>query len=126
MGHTVLLVLLPIAALVAAAVVVARRRRSHAMSGPGPGARVRAGADRSAARSLTDATTCLCTARGELATARTPVQYAQVTRTATQGLRHIRRARTVLGLDPGPFLPEEGDRRCGCDSLNRPDRAQMS
>src|SRR4051794_33800997 len=69
--------------------------RAGAGSRPGTGARTGAGADRNATRSLSDATTCLRTARDELAAARTPAQYAQVTRTAVEGLHHVRAARTV-------------------------------
>jgi hypothetical protein len=57
--------------------------------------RLRRGADRNAEHSLTDATACLRTAGAELAAARTPARYAQVTRTAVAGLRHVRAARAA-------------------------------
>ncbi|GHA22014.1 hypothetical protein GCM10010372_22520 [Streptomyces tauricus] len=58
-----------------------------------------AGADVIAAQALTAAAERLRTARDELATARTAAQYALVTRTAVEGLAHVRTARTSLGLD---------------------------
>jgi hypothetical protein len=123
MGPTVLLALL-LLSLIAGAVVVRRLRgRTRGMSGLDAEAdanrwvvrlggslstadvRAGTGADRSAERSLTDATACLHTARGELATARTPAQYTQVTRTAVAGLHHVRTARAALGLAPDPVPP---------------------
>ncbi|MGW0573709.1 hypothetical protein [Streptomyces tauricus] len=58
-----------------------------------------AGVDVIAAQALTVAAERLRTARDELATARTAAQYALVTRTAVEGLAHVRTARTTLGLD---------------------------
>ncbi|MEV7136939.1 hypothetical protein [Streptomyces tauricus] len=58
-----------------------------------------AGVDVIAAQALTAAAERLRTARDELATARTAAQYALVTRTAVEGLAHVRTARTSLGLD---------------------------
>ncbi len=63
--------------------------------------RAQAGAGGSAAQSLTDATEHLRTARAQLTAARTPDQYAQVTRTAVEGLHHVQAARTGLGMDAG-------------------------
>lgn len=62
--------------------------------------RAQAGAGGSAAQSLADAGERLRTARAQLAAARTPDQYALVTRTAVEGLHHVRAARTALGLEP--------------------------
>jgi hypothetical protein len=71
--------------------------------------RTRAGADRSAAESLADAAACLRAARAELTAARSAAEYARVTRTAVEGLGHVRTARTALGLDPGPpARPRDG------------------
>src|SRR4051794_23850543 len=117
MGFALLLALL----LIAGALFARRRRdRVHGMSGldaeadanrwlvrlggslsaldvrARAGVEAGAGADRNATRFLSDAATCLRTARDELATARTPTQYAQVTRTAVEGLHHVRVARTAL------------------------------
>ena len=62
--------------------------------------RAQAGAAGSAAQSLTDATERLRTARAQLTRARTPDQYAVVTRTAVEGLHHVHEARTALGMEP--------------------------
>ncbi|MCW8101964.1 hypothetical protein [Streptomyces tauricus] len=69
------------------------RSRAEASAG------AEAGADVIAAQALTAAAERLRTARDELATARTAAQYALVTRTAVEGLAHVRTARTSLGLD---------------------------
>ncbi|MFF0161499.1 hypothetical protein ACFYRY_28745 [Streptomyces sp. NPDC005263] len=69
--------------------------------------RTLAGADRHAVQSLTDATERLRTARAQLATARSGTEYAQVKRTAVEGLQHVSEARTALGLDFG--RPVAGD-----------------
>ena len=64
-------------------------------------------ADRIAARELAAAAERHRTARHQLATARTPAEYAVVTRTALEGMHHVRAARTALGLDAGSAtLPE--------------------
>ncbi|MDX3638828.1 hypothetical protein [Streptomyces sp. MB09-02B] len=63
--------------------------------------RAQARAGGGAAESLTDATERLRTARAQLTTARTPDEYARVTRTAVEGLRHVREARAALGMDAG-------------------------
>jgi hypothetical protein len=51
---------------------------------------------------LADATERLRTARARLARARTPDEYAGVSRTAVEGLRQVRAARAALGMDTGP------------------------
>jgi len=61
--------------------------------------RTLARADENAVQSLTEATERLRTARVQLATAHSGVEYAQVKRIATEGLQHVRTARTALGLD---------------------------
>ncbi|MCX4907260.1 hypothetical protein [Streptomyces sp. NBC_00878] len=61
--------------------------------------RARAGADRTAARELSAAAERHRTARHQLATARTPAEYAVVTRTALEGMHHIHAARTAFDLD---------------------------
>jgi hypothetical protein len=129
MGFTVLFALLLI---VGAVVAVVALRRSYQAHGPSDldaeadanrwvvrlggslstlDVRAQTGADRSAAQALTDAAERLRTARDQLATAHTAAQYAQVTRTAVEGLHHVRTARTALGLDHGPAPPEPGRRR---------------
>ncbi|BBC34802.1 hypothetical protein SGFS_060960 [Streptomyces graminofaciens] len=62
--------------------------------------RAQAAAHGEASEALTHATERLHTARAQLAAARTPEQYALVTSTATEGLRHVGTARTALGLEP--------------------------
>ncbi|MET8979076.1 hypothetical protein ABZX85_26015 [Streptomyces sp. NPDC004539] len=64
-----------------------------------------AGSDRAARQCLADAAERHRAAQGQSATAYSPAQYALVTRTALEGLHHVRAARTALGLDPGPALP---------------------
>lgn len=59
-----------------------------------------------ARQALADAAERHRAAEGQLATAYSPTQYGLVTQTAIEGLHHIRTARTALGLDPGPALPD--------------------
>ncbi|MEU9327470.1 hypothetical protein AB0D91_27265 [Streptomyces canus] len=67
-----------------------------------------AGGDRAAGQALADANERYRAARGQLAAAGSPAQYAMVTQTAVEGLHYVRGARTALGLDPGPALPDLG------------------
>lgn len=126
-----LAVLVAVLLVVGAVVAIVAQRRS--VDGPGPSSdldaeadanrwvvrlggslagidvRAQAGAGGSAAESLTDATERLRAARAQLTRARTPDEYAQVTRTAVEGLRHVGAARTALGMDTGPCAgPAEG------------------
>lgn len=126
-----LAVLVAVLLIVGAVVAIVAQRRS--VDGPGPSSdldaeadanrwvvrlggslagidvRAQAGAGGSAAESLTDATERLRAARAQLTRARTPDEYAQVTRTAVEGLRHVGAARTALGMDTGPGAgPAEG------------------
>lgn len=109
--------------IVAAVVAVVARRRSVAEPPPssdldaeaeanrwvvrlggglaGIDVRAQARAGGGAAESLTEATERLRAARAQLTRARTPDEYARVTRTAAEGLRHVREARTALGMDTG-------------------------
>lgn len=119
-----LAVLVAVLLVVGAVVAIVAQRRS--VDGPGPSSdldaeadanrwvvrlggslagidvRAQAGAGGIAAESLTDATDRLRAARAQLTRARTPDEYAQVTRTAVEGLRHVGAARTALGMDTGP------------------------
>ncbi|MFI6034083.1 hypothetical protein ACIBBD_07935 [Streptomyces sp. NPDC051315] len=70
-----------------------------------PGVRVWAGADAETARSLTCAVECHRSARERLATARTAEEYGEATRLAREGLRHLREARTALGIEEEPPTP---------------------
>ncbi|MFK4099439.1 hypothetical protein ACI2L1_05010 [Streptomyces sp. NPDC019531] len=67
-----------------------------------------AGGDKAAVQALADANERYRAAQGQLVAAGTPAQYAMVTQTAVEGLHYVRGARTALGLDPGPVLPDLG------------------
>ncbi|MDX2548401.1 hypothetical protein ACOT81_23310 [Streptomyces sp. WI04-05B] len=60
---------------------------------------LRPGADEAAARALAEAAGLHRTARGQLATAGTPAEYAVARQTAVEGLRYVRAARSALGLE---------------------------
>lgn len=118
-----LVVLVAVLLIVGAVVVIVARRRSVEDPSPSAGLDAEAEANRwvvrlggslagidvraqaraggCAAESLTDATERLRTARAQLRTARTSDEYARVTRTAVEGLRHVREARAALGMDAG-------------------------
>ncbi|MCX5525341.1 hypothetical protein OG342_21215 [Streptomyces bobili] len=64
-----------------------------------PDVRAWAGAGEDTARALTSAAECHRAARARLATARTAAEYAEVTRTAREGLDHLGRARAGLGRE---------------------------
>jgi hypothetical protein len=118
-----LAVLVAVLLIVGAVVAIVARRRSAEDRSPSSGldaeaeanrwvvrlgrslagidVRVQARAGGSAAESLTDATERLRSARAQLSTARTSDEYARVTRTAVEGLRHVREARAALGMDAG-------------------------
>ncbi|MHC3470164.1 hypothetical protein ACYF6T_15770 [Streptomyces sp. 7R007] len=70
-----------------------------------PGAAVWASAGETAGRELTRAAACHSAARALLTDARTATEYAQVTRTAQEGLRHVHAARESLGLPSEPPPP---------------------
>lgn len=63
-----------------------------------PDVREWARADENAARSLTHAAAHHRAARAQLASARTSADYAEVSRTAAEGLRHVESARAALGV----------------------------
>lgn len=71
-----------------------------------PDVRAWAGADESAARSLTNAAQCHREARRRLAAARTAAEYGEVTQIAQEGLEHLRAARTALGRPTAATAPE--------------------
>ncbi|MEU0675270.1 hypothetical protein ABZ330_20710 [Streptomyces sp. NPDC006172] len=116
MGFMITLSVLLIAGAVAGIVVRRRGRRVRRPSGleaeaeanhwlvrlgggmVPPDPRTWEGADEEAARALTSAAECHRRARTRLATARTAAEYEEVTRTAREGLDHLRRARDGLGL----------------------------
>ncbi|MER6783437.1 hypothetical protein [Streptomyces sp. NPDC000658] len=70
-----------------------------------PDVRAWAGADETAARSLTNAAQCHRAARQRLAAAHTAAEYGEVTRIAREGLEHLRAAHTALGRPPAPKAP---------------------
>ncbi|MGX1271216.1 hypothetical protein [Streptomyces phaeoluteigriseus] len=67
-----------------------------------------AGAGEDAARALTSAADCHREARARLADARTTAEYAEVTRTAREGLDHLRRARAGLDRETASATPGAG------------------
>ena len=70
-------------------------------------------ADEHAARSLTHAAAHHRTARALLSSARTSAEYAEVSRTAAEGLRHVQDARAALGIAGDAESGERADIRPG-------------
>lgn len=114
MGIVVPLTLLLIVGAVASVVLL--RRQQAGVSGldaeveanrwvvrlGGSLAGLRPGADAAAAQALAEATGRHHAARGQLAAARTPAEYALAGQTAVEGLEYVRAARTALGHEAGP------------------------
>jgi hypothetical protein len=73
-----------------------------------PGASTWVSAGEAAGQALTGAAECHRSARALLAEARTAADYQRVTRTAQEGLRHVRVAREALGLAVDPASPTTG------------------
>lgn len=73
-----------------------------------PDARTWESADEESARALTSAAECHRQARARLAAARTAAEYEEVSRTAREGLEHLRRARAGLGLVSAGDRPIHG------------------
>ncbi|MEH0420266.1 hypothetical protein [Streptomyces sp. B21-083] len=69
---------------------------------------LRPGADEAAAQALAEAAGRHRAARGQLATARTPADYAVARQTAVEGLRYVRAARSALGLESAPQGADAG------------------
>ncbi|WP_405819071.1 hypothetical protein OG241_28235 [Streptomyces sp. NBC_01390] len=63
---------------------------------------LRPGADEAAAQALAVAAGRHRAARGQLAEARTPAEYALARQTAVEGLQYVSAARSALGLEPDP------------------------
>ncbi|MFI1355109.1 hypothetical protein ACH4TV_16290 [Streptomyces sp. NPDC020898] len=63
---------------------------------------LRPGADEAAAQALAEAAGRHHAARGQLASARTPAEYALARQTAVEGLQYVRAARSALGLESAP------------------------
>jgi uncharacterized membrane protein YgcG len=69
------------------------------------------GTNDAAKQALADASERYTAAGSQMEQARTIDQARLVTRTALEGLYSVRAARTAMGLDPGPDLPEDPDTR---------------
>jgi len=64
------------------------------------------GSNEAAQQALADAAERHTAAGSQLDQARTPVQARLAKQTAVEGLYYIRAARTAMGMDPGPAVPE--------------------
>jgi hypothetical protein len=72
------------------------------------------GTDEPSKQALADAAERYNAAGSQMEQARSAAQARQVTETAYEGLYYVRAARTAMGLDPGPDLPElPGQQRAG-------------
>lgn len=68
------------------------------------------GTDTASKQALADAAERYTAAGSQLEQARTVEQARLVKETALEGLYYVRAARTAMGMDPGPKLPEEIER----------------
>ncbi|GAB3491792.1 hypothetical protein [Amycolatopsis cihanbeyliensis] len=68
------------------------------------------GADTASQQAMADASERYNAAGSELEQARTAEQARLARQTALEGLYYARAARTAMGLDPGPALPEDAER----------------
>lgn len=68
------------------------------------------GTDTASKQALADASERYTAAGSQLEQARTAEQAKLVKETALEGLYYVRAARTAMGMDPGPKLPEEIER----------------
>lgn len=72
------------------------------------------GTDEASRQALADAAERYTAAGSQLDQATTPTQCRLATQTALEGLYYVRAARTAMGLDPGPKLPDlAGQRSAG-------------
>jgi hypothetical protein len=72
------------------------------------------GTDDASKQAIADAAERYTAAGSQMEQARSVAQSRQVTETAREGLYYVRAARTAMGLDPGPELPQlPGQRRAG-------------
>jgi uncharacterized membrane protein YgcG len=69
------------------------------------------GTNEAAKQAIADASERYTAAGSQMEQARTIEQARLVTKTALEGLYYVRAARTAMGLDPGPELPEDPDAR---------------
>lgn len=78
------------------------------------------GTDVASQQAMADASERYNAAGSQMEQARTVEQAKLVKETALEGLYYVRAARTAMGLDPGPQLPEEAEReRAGKVSEHR-------
>ncbi|TVT28661.1 hypothetical protein FNH05_29980, partial [Amycolatopsis rhizosphaerae] len=68
------------------------------------------GTDTASQQAMADAAERYTAAGSQLEQARTIEQARLVKETALEGLYYVRAARTAMGMDPGPKLPEEAER----------------
>ncbi|HEV8560924.1 MAG TPA: hypothetical protein VGR06_31735 [Actinophytocola sp.] len=69
------------------------------------------GTNEAAKQALADAAERYTAAGSQMEQTRTAEQARLVTKTAMEGLYYVRAARTAMGLDPGPELPEDPEAR---------------
>ncbi|MGH4021980.1 MAG: hypothetical protein ACRDT0_22630 [Pseudonocardiaceae bacterium] len=78
------------------------------------------GTDEPSKQALADASERYTAAGSQMDQARTAAQCPLVTRTALEGLYYVRAARTAMGIDPGPELPQvAGQAGAGTVTENR-------
>lgn len=76
--------------------------------------------DPAARQALADASERLTAATAALDQAQSPPQARLARQTANEGLYYIRAARTAMGIDPGPAIPElDGQQSAGSVTENR-------
>lgn len=68
------------------------------------------GTDAASQQALADASERYTAAGSQMEQAQTPEQARLVKQTALEGLYYVRAARTAMGLDPGPALPDDPER----------------
>jgi uncharacterized membrane protein YgcG len=78
------------------------------------------GTDEASRQAIADAAERYNAAGSQMEQARSAAQARQVTETAYEGLYYVRAARTAMGIDPGPDLPQlPGQQRAGAVSEER-------
>lgn len=127
-----ILIVIVLLLLVALGVSVARSRKARAQELADAQAEARrwverlggqvmslVGTNPAAQQAVADAAERYTAAGSQLAQATTVPQTQLVTRTALEGLYYVRAARTAMGIDPGPDLPESPDQR-GAGAVDAP------
>ncbi|CAM3932300.1 GA module-containing protein [Smaragdicoccus niigatensis] len=78
------------------------------------------GSNDAAKQALSDASERFTAAGSQISQAKSAAQARLAKQTAIEGLYYIRAARTAMGMDPGPHIPElTGQRTAGAVSENR-------